>query len=303
MDEPVNSVIDSKASPASEDLPLAPEPEDLTSAESKDFSPVSSFTSPVESELPKPSSEPETSPPSSAPAIEDLSGPGGLPTALPARSSGGRRGWGKLFFYLIFFVIVAGGGLYLQQIWPKLSLALPWPGKVERQLAPAPTEEAVTTIAPAPAWKVYQVVSGTTKQPIVGLSFQLPDDVLSPICDGSTCASQGTYLPGGTRFTLAVRGKGQILPDFRGTLISDVGGRVFTQNQATVAGQLATEFSGTFRGTTVGGYAFTQMRGFMIIVNDNLSFEINHFTPTGIAADFSGDDALFDKIVTTVKFE
>ena len=161
------------------------------------------------------------------------------------------------------------------------------------------------TLKPTPAdllaaWKTFQVLSATTKQPIEGLSFKLPPDVLSPACDTTTCMSQGTYLPGGTRFTVAPRGIGQLLIDYRGSVISDVSGTVFTANDITVIGHKAKIFTGTFVGRTVAGYGFSQMRGYMIEVTPTLSLEINHFTPTGVTADFAADDALFDQIVSTL---
>ncbi len=153
---------------------------------------------------------------------------------------------------------------------------------------------------PYAGWVAYSVISGATKESLESIRFKLPPEVLSPICDGPTCSSQGTYLPGGSRFTVAARGKGQILADFRGRVVSDLGGRVFTVIQTTVAGKPSTEFSGLFSGTTAGGYTFSQMRGVMIEVDDELSLEINHFTPSGVSAEFSKDDVIFDKIVQSL---
>ncbi len=176
--------------------------------------------------------------------------------------------------------------------------------------APTPAQQASGTIAPTPkvpldpfaTWKSYFVVSGATKLPVTGIAFQLPPNVLSPICDSASCVSQGTYLPGGTRFTVAARGTGQLLADFRGRVVSDVGGIIFTTKEATVSGHKAQEFTGIFTGQTVSGYAFSRMRGLMIEVGPTLSLEINHFTPSGITADFAADDTLFNQIVKTVSF-
>ncbi len=162
---------------------------------------------------------------------------------------------------------------------------------------PTPTP---TSVDPFATWKTYQVVSGTTKLPIEGISFRLPAEILSPVCDTTTCMSQGTYLPGGTRFTVAPRGSGQLLVDFRGSAISDAGGIVFTTKDTTVGGHTAKLFTGSFSGKTVGGYGFNQMRGYMIEVTPTLSLEINHFTPIGVTADFAADDTLFDQIVSSL---
>ncbi len=151
-------------------------------------------------------------------------------------------------------------------------------------------------------WQTYQVISSATKQPI-GISFKLPADVLSPICDGTSCMSQGTYLPGGTRFTVALRGPGMALRDFRGRIITDVNGTEFTTSDTTVVGRAAINFTGTFNGRTVAGYAFTRMHGYMVEVTEALSLEINHFTPSGITADFAADHTLFESVVKSLTFE
>lgn len=40
----------------------------------------------------------------------------------------------------------------------------------------------------------------------------------------------------------------------------------------------------------------------MIDLDATHSLEINHFTPSGITADFAADDLLFDKIVSSLTF-
>lgn len=151
------------------------------------------------------------------------------------------------------------------------------------------------------SWKAYQPMNGKTRETDNNVSFQLPENILSPICDNTACSSQGTYLPGGTRFTVALRGPDQVLPDYRGKLISDVSGKTFTVKDTTVKGYKAAEFSGSFTGSTVSGYAFTQMRGVMIELTADTSLEINHFAPSGITADFASDDVLFDQILNTLQ--
>lgn len=156
--------------------------------------------------------------------------------------------------------------------------------------------------SPAAQWKTYTVVSGITKVAIPGITFQLPPDILPPICDGVGCASAGTYLPGGTRFTVAPRGSGQSLRDFRGSIITDVTGTAFTTKPAVVNGHSVIDFSGVFTGRTVSGYAFSTMHGVMIEANNTVSLEVNHFTPNGVTADFEKDDLLFNEILKTFTF-
>jgi len=152
------------------------------------------------------------------------------------------------------------------------------------------------------AWKQYNPIHGTTRVPISTIQFSLPNTILAPICDGTSCGSQGTYLPGGTRLTIAPRGVGEVLPDYRGKIISDAAGKALVTKETTIAGKKATEYTTDTTGATAGGYAFTTMHGYMIEVTDTLSFEINHFSPSGVTADFAADDALFKSIVATIKF-
>lgn len=180
-------------------------------------------------------------------------------------------------------------------------------GEPSKVMTPTPTPK-IFGITPYPTstesadivWSTASVLEGRTRTAFPGISFSLPPDVLPLICDGSACGSQGTYLPGGTRFTVALRGAGQVLPDYRGKIISDLTGITFPVTDTTIAGHEARLFNGTFVGTTVGGYVFTRMRGYMITLTDTLSLEINHFTPRTATADFASDDTLFDQIVATL---
>lgn len=149
------------------------------------------------------------------------------------------------------------------------------------------------------AWQKLSVINGYTKQPIDGMSYQLPGDIAVPVCDSASCASQGTNLPGGTRFTVAPRGKGQVLPDFRGAILTDAGGKEFVMKQTLIGSVYVYEYTGDFTGRTGGGYTFTKMRGVLLPVSETLAVEFNHFAPAGITADFSKDDALFDSIIKT----
>ena len=51
---------------------------------------------------------------------------------------------------------------------------------------------------------------------------------------------------------------GQLLSDFRGKIVSDLAGKSFTVKQTTISGKSATEFTGSFTGSTAGGYAFSK---------------------------------------------
>lgn len=238
------------------------------------------------------------------PMPEHTNSTGSVDTAhrLPAKKASGCMG---TLMTVIVFIALFIGGIWLssvvRQFLPTES------GSSQTQTTPTPsgvsgTSGAVATNSAAvAAWQTYEVISGTTKTQFAGVTFQLPPDVLSPICDGTGCASQGTYLPSGTRLTVAARGVGQALTDFRGSVISDVGGISFTTKPATVAGLSATEFTGVFSGRTISGYGFSRMRGFMVEISPTTSLEINHFTPTGIVANFDQDEALFTAIVGTVK--
>lgn len=249
--------------------------------------PVSSFQStpvsmPSEPELPSPLDRPE------------------LSSQPPATPSGRRSGlFGNLLFFIVLFFVGIGLSLILRRY-----MSEGFGNLFSAAATPTPVPVAVVTQPSDPyeGWISYEVTSGATKLAILGISFKLPGDVLSPLCDGASCASQGTYLPGGSRFTVAARGIGQALTDFRAKLITDVAGHQFVQKDTTVAGRPAVEFTGTFTGKTVGGYSFTQMRGVMIEVTDSLSLEMNHFTPIGISSDFAADDAMFDKIVGSLEF-
>ena len=129
----------------------------------------------------------------------------------------------------------------------------------------------------------------------------MPSEVKAPVCDSQSCASQGTNLPGGTRFTVAARGKGQLLPDFRGAILTDAAGREFTMKQGVFGGVFAYEYTGNFTGRTGGGYTFTAIRGVLMPVSETLAVEFNHFAPAGITSDFASDDAVFNEIIASFK--
>lgn len=160
-------------------------------------------------------------------------------------------------------------------------------------------EVSATSASPSASWVKYPVVSAVSGKEIPDISYWLPSRVAAPICDGAGCPSRGTNLPGGTRFTVAPRGKGQLLPDFRGAILTDAMGKEFIMRQKVIGTVYMYEYIGDFTGRTGGGYTFTKMRGALVPVSETFAVEFNHFSPAGIAADFEKDDALFDEILKT----
>lgn len=238
--------------------------------------------------------EPQVSPPPETP-----------PPAPPAGGPAPVRKRPSVFGFignLLLFVMLFGVGMWLSTVIRPYLPGAPMPTSVPTAAPTGPRGSPGPTVPADPyaLWQTYQVISGVSRQPVAGVSFKLPPDVLSPICDGTACASQGTYLPGGTRFTVASRGAGQALRDYRGAIVSDLLGQPFTTKNTLVSGRQTVAFTGTFTGTTIGGYAFSRMAGVMVPVTDTLSVEINHFTPSGVTADFESDASLFDKILASV---
>lgn len=185
-----------------------------------------------------------------------------------------------------FFAPVVSQETVIPTLFPQDSIA---PSR-----APSASGSAVQ---PVSGWTTYSVISGATKKPIGGLSYQLPSSVAAPVCDSASCASQGTNLPGGTRFTVAVRGKGQLLPDFRGAILTDAAGREFTMKQTMIGTQYVYEYMGDFTGRTGGGYTFTKMRGVLVPISEILGVEFNHFAPISATTDFAADEKVFDDII------
>lgn len=231
---------------------------------------------------------------------ELLEQPKSLPVIKPPTA---KRSFGSTLLQILLFLILFGTG-----IWASTVLRNYLPNGIGTFLSRETTDESVfetptpteSEKGPFDGWETYEIPDGEDGLPLAGISFMLPPDVLSPICDSLSCVSQGTYLPGGTRFTVAPRGVGHALADFRGKIVSDAAEREFVTEEVTVAGQPALSFRGDFTGNTVSGYSFIKMRGVMIEVNETLSLEFNHFTPTGVNADFASDDALFEEILQTL---
>jgi hypothetical protein len=233
---------------------------------------------------------------------QPTSSAGGPTEEKPKKRSGSCL---KTVGIILLVVLLFAGGIWLSSfVRQYLPSAAPTAKSTTVNSAPTPSTSTGTsaTVDPYATWKLYSVISGFTKLPIPGLQFKLPPDVLSPICDGASCVSQGTYLPGGTRLTVAPRGTGQSLRDFRGTVITDANGVPIPTKLLSLNGFSATEYNSSSSGQTVSGYAFSQMRGVMIPLSDSLSIEVNHFSPSGITADFAADDTLFNSIIKTFTY-
>lgn len=228
--------------------------------------------------------------------------------SLPSSSDTGRPP--KKNFHIgtiIFIVLLFGLGVWLSTqlrsfISEDSSTQIPVPTISDRQdlsevVNPSP---ATSSAKSDPSWVTHAILSGAAKSPVSNLAYKLPSDVVAPVCDAASCASQGTNLSGGTRFTVAARGKGQALPDFRGAILTDTTGNEFTMKQTMLNGVYAYEYTGDFTGRTGGGYTFTKMRGVLVPISDSLSVEFNHFSPAGTTTDFAKDDTVFDAIVASL---
>lgn len=223
---------------------------------------------------------------------------------LPAASTGKPFVWGKIG-QVIGFICLFGLG-----VWLSSTVRQFLPGGSDSQqsgvITPQPTQFAAAepTVGSAQGeWVRYDVLSGKTRKPVAGLTLKLPGSVLAPICDGGSCASQGTYLPGGSRLTVAARGASELLPDFRGKQLTDVSGKLLTTKVVALTNRMrATDYTLQSAGTTVGGYRFSLIHGLMIEINEQMSLEINHFAPSGVVVDFGGDEAVFDEIVNSINW-
>lgn len=218
-----------------------------------------------------------------------------------------KRGFGRTIGNIVFFVILFGLGVWLS-LQLREFLASPTevinPETTPTETVSVPTSVPIKTasgsaVKPQGSWVTYQVVSGASKKVMSGVSYQLPPEITAPVCDGANCPSQGTNLSGSTRFTVAARGKGFTLPDFRGAILTDASGHQFVMKQSIVGGKNVYEYVGDFAGRTGGGYSFSKMRGVLVPVTDTISVEFNHFAPVGITSDFAADDVLFDKIIAS----
>jgi hypothetical protein len=175
--------------------------------------------------------------------------------------------------------------------------ATPPVATIKVTVAPVPTSLPPISVA---GWKTTGVglKSGYSVPP---MSIQLPPELEELSCDPPGCTSEGTDLPGGTRFTVAIHAFSKPIMNFTKSKVTDASGRSFPDvSETAVSGKPALLFSGEFTGSTLGGYTFSRMRGIMVLVDPKLTLEINHFTYTGKSADFAADDKILDRIISTV---
>lgn len=231
-----------------------------------------------------------------------------VPGQRPASST---KPHGKLHAGTIMFIVLLFGlGIWLSSqirsfFAPVISdeiavpTSIPASGVEDVTGGSMPSGPSATGVAKQ--FRTMEVISGMSKQAIPGISYQLPESVKVPVCDTAGCSSQGTNLPGGTRFTVAPRGKGQLLPDFRGAILTDAAGREFVMKQTVIGGISVYEYTGDFTGRTGGGYTFTAIRGVLVPVSETLAIEFNHFSPAGIITDFASDDLVFNEVVASFR--
>src|SRR3972149_8375662 len=148
--------------------------------------------------------------------------PGAAPPPLPTHLLG------NIILFGLLFGVGVWLSMFLRQYLP--SGVAPPPGSEPAASLPPAVPTAVPEIYPD--WNTHYVLGSMTKQPIAGVSFKLPPEVLAPVCDSTNCGSQGTYLPGGSRFTVAPRGAGQYFADARGAAITDLAGRPLAMRAA-----------------------------------------------------------------------
>lgn len=241
--------------------------------------------------------------------------------AIPTKRKGGLHGIGTILLFALLFAGGIGIGILLRQATNSNSdnsseattgmaalptvteeqedLMMPEEMVVEDEDVIVDDQDVSGPVADdLSQWQEYQVLSQGVD--VEGVKLMLPQDLLPPTCDGGTCASYGTYLPGGTRLTIAPRGDGHQLPHISGSIITDVGGQSFQSEDRTVAGYSSVGFQGTFNGTTTGGYAFEQMSGVLIELSDTFALEVNHFSPPGVETDFEADHELFEQILSSI---
>lgn len=251
-----------------------------------------------------PVSEPPTTAPSSKSFhAEEHKNESSHHAAVAAPVKHNKGGCGKVLGNIIFFVLLFGLGVWLStQVRSLLSPVIP---ETSQLVTPSPSANPLIdaegqAVLPTgnDGWTSYPLGGSTGEKGLAESAYQLPTSVVAPVCDGARCASSRTNLPGGTRFTVAMRGTGYPLPDFRGAILTDTTGKEFVMKQTTIGGKDVYEYTGNFAGRTSGGYSFTKMRGVLVPITATTSVDFNHFAPTGITSDFAADDALFDQIIS-----
>jgi hypothetical protein len=230
---------------------------------------------------------------------KDLPGPLNTPE-LSTHSRHGKRplaGIKKSVFFLFLFLLGVGGVTFLRPFFETLTFPFfQQTTKDTRSEIPQNTPPSETVD------ETFEWNSFSTKAGMNFLTYKLPKEVLPPVCDGSACPSEGTFLPGGTRFTVSTKITNTPIVNFAKLIVKDAGGKVFDTQEATVSGHTAVNFSGSFLGLTTGGYSFTRMHGVMIYVAPTIAVEFNHFSPNGITSEFEKDDAVFSQILKTITF-
>jgi hypothetical protein len=203
---------------------------------------------------------------------------------------------GKVLLFFLLFCLGIAGSIFARpyvegMTLPKLPSLLKQ--KTETTIQPTPSTKPVDETA---GWKPYTLKTGTRD-----ITYLLPETVVPVVCDGPACPSQGTFLPGGTRFTVSSKTTSPI-SNFSKLIVKDAGGKVFVTKETTVAGMVAVDYSGSFTGVTTGGYTFIAMHGVMIQVTPTITVEMNHFAPNGITSEFEKDDVVFSQILKTITF-
>lgn len=207
---------------------------------------------------------------------------------------------------ILFVALLFGLGVWLSSqlrsfFAPASTAEVPVPTVFPTTTGFLPAADGTASSSGATAPSIRQTVySGARKSEIANVSYMMPSSMKELVCDNSSCTSQWVAMPNGTRFTVAPRGAGELLPDFRGAILTDADGKEFTMREVAFAGKTAYEYVGDFTGRTGGGYTFSRMRGVLIPVSDSLAIDFNHFTPVGSASDFVKDDRIFDAIVASL---
>lgn len=238
---------------------------------------------------------------------KDLPDPLATPELSPKSGNQTYQTRSKSRFPILFFVFLFAAGLGVAYFFgthptlPVINLSKPGlPGVNQAKPITTPIIKNPTTTPTANDIESW-ISADLNGLGLTGWGIKLPPETAGLQCDGSSCPSKGTYLPGGTRFTVYSQKLTAADSDFTRTIITDAAGRAFDSNIATVSGKPAIDFSGIFVGTTTGGYSFTQMKGVLILIAPKTALGLNHFSPNGITADFAKDDIVFTQIIQSLR--
>jgi hypothetical protein len=246
-----------------------------------------------EKDLPDPLSTPEITPPHVFGAVLNVPPePAPIPMVKPVFGGWIKSAFKNILLFCLLFLIGIGFSLIYSYFFGK------------NKIINAPPIQEVQTISPTPQeninLKSFSITKGKNGE-LSGVEIKLPVDMLTPICDGDACVSFGSYMTGGTRFTVSYQEKAGIKDVFKNLIVTDATGKQFETKEATVSGLMARDYQGEFVGTTSGGYRFTKMHGVMVKISDTELIEINHFAPSGITTDFAGDEKVFSQIIQSFK--